>query len=195
MITKKDIRKHFLEQRLNLPDATAADLNERLLANARQLDYQRVRYLHLFLPISEKKEVDTWPLARWLRQQHPDVQLVLSKADMKTGDMLHYAWHTNTVLVKNRFGIPEPENGELVQPEAIDLVMVPLLAFDRQGQRVGYGKGMYDRFLKLCRPDVRTVGLSLFGPIDGISDADAWDVPLQTVVTPDYIYHFNFKQP
>lgn len=193
MITKKDIRKHFLEQRLNLPDAMAADLNERLLANARQLDYQGVRYLHLFLPISEKKEVDTWPLAQWLRQQYPDIQLVLPKADMQTGDMLHYRWHTNTVLVKNRFGIPEPDNGELVQPETIDLVMVPLLAFDQQGQRVGYGKGMYDRFLKLCRPDVRTVGLSLFGPIEGISDADPWDVPLQTVVTPDLIYHF--KQP
>ncbi|NLR69087.1 5-formyltetrahydrofolate cyclo-ligase [Chitinophaga varians] len=193
MITKKDIRKHFLEQRLNLPDATAADLNERLLAHARQLDYQGVRYLHLFLPISEKKEVDTWPLAQWLRQQHPDIQLVLPKADMKTGDMLHYAWHVNTVLVKNRFGIPEPENGDPVLPETVDLVMVPLLAFDQQGQRVGYGKGMYDRFLKQCRPDVRTVGLSLFGPIEGISDADPWDVPLQTVVTPDFIYHF--KQP
>lgn len=191
MITKKDIRKHFLEQRLNLSTAMAADLNERLLANARQLEYQGVRYLHLFLPISEKKEVDTWPLAQWLRQQHPEIVLVLSRSDMKTAGMDHYAWYTDTVLVKNRFGIPEPENGERVDPASIDLVMVPMLAFDRQGQRVGYGKGMYDRFLHQCRPNVRTVGLSLFGPIDRITDAGERDVPLQTVVTPDLIYHFK----
>lgn len=193
MTTKKDIRKHFLEQRLNLSDAAAAALNEQLAARVQQLNYTGIRTLHLFLPISEKKEADTWPMAAWLRQQHPEIQLVLSKADMKTGDMYHYAWHTNTVLVKNKFGIPEPENGEAIAAADIDFVFVPLLAFDKEGQRVGYGKGMYDRFLHQCRPDVRTAGLSLFGPVDRITDADTWDVPLQTVVTPGHIYHFKQK--
>ncbi|WP_212004118.1 5-formyltetrahydrofolate cyclo-ligase [Chitinophaga sp. HK235] len=193
MITKKDIRKYSLEQRLNLSDVIAEDFNGRLLDNACRLNYEGVRRLHIFLPISEKKEVDTWPLAHWLRQQHPEIQLVLSKADMKTGDMYHYAWNVNTILVKNRFGIPEPQGGTEVAPAELDLVFVPLLAFDRQGHRVGYGKGMYDRFLHQCRQDVRTVGLSLFGPVDQITDTDTWDIPLQTVVTPDLIY--QFKQP
>ncbi|MFX1706090.1 5-formyltetrahydrofolate cyclo-ligase [Chitinophaga sp. CC14] len=191
MTTKKDIRKHFLELRLNLDEPTALALNEQLLANARQLDYSNVRKAHIFLPISEKKEVDTWPLVKWGRAQWPEMEWVLSRSDMKTGEMNHYLWKTNTILVKNKFGIPEPDQGEGVPPENIDLVFVPLLAFDRHGQRVGYGKGMYDRFLKQCRPDVRTIGLSLFEPVLQIEDADSWDVPLHTVVTPDHIYQFK----
>ncbi|MBO9730941.1 MAG: 5-formyltetrahydrofolate cyclo-ligase [Chitinophaga sp.] len=191
MTTKKDIRKHFLEQRLNMDDDTAGALNERLLANCRQLDYSRNHIAHVFLPISEKKEVDTWPLVKWLREQYPQLEWVLSRSDMKTGDMTHLLWKTNTILVKNKFGIPEPAEGIEVQPENIDLVFVPLLAFDLAGQRVGYGKGMYDRFLQQCAPGVRTIGLSLFEPVPEINDVDAWDVPLQTVVTPERIYHFK----
>ncbi len=95
------------------------------------------------------------------------------RSDMQTGEMNHYLWKTNTVLVKNKFGIPEPDHGDVISPENIDLVFVPLLAFDRHGQLVGYGKGMYDRFLKQCRPDVRTIGLSLFEPVLQIEDADS----------------------
>ncbi|HVI44942.1 MAG TPA: 5-formyltetrahydrofolate cyclo-ligase [Chitinophaga sp.] len=191
MTTKKDIRKQFLELRLNLDDVTTTALNEAILANCRRLTYDGIHQAHLFLPISEKKEVDTWPLASWLREHQPQIKLVLSKADMKTGEMFHFAWEPNTILVKNRFGIPEPLSGTEVLPEAIDLVFVPLLAFDILGHRVGYGKGMYDRFLKQCRPDVRTVGLSLLEPVPAITDIDNWDVPLQTVITPERIYHFR----
>lgn len=190
MTTKKDIRKHFLELRLNMDDDTALDLNARLLDHCRQLDYSRFRMAHVFLPISEKKEADTWPLVKWLREQQPSLQWALSRSDMKTGDMIHYLWKTNTILVKNQFGIPEPEHGEEVQPADIDLIFVPLLAFDRKGQRVGYGKGMYDRFLQQC-PEAHTVGLSLFEPVPAIQDVDPWDIPLQTVVTPDHIYQFK----
>jgi 5-formyltetrahydrofolate cyclo-ligase len=70
---------------------------------------------------------------------------------------------------------------------------VPLLAFDKAGHRVGYGKGMYDRFLQQCRPDTHTIGLSLFEPVNMITDIDPRDVPLHTVVTPDTIYHFSKK--
>jgi len=191
MTTKKDIRKHFLEKRLNLDDTTSLALNERLLANCRQLDYGRCRLAHIFLPISEKKEVDTWPLVKWMREQQPRIAWALSRSDMKTGEMTHHLWKTNTILVKNKFGIPEPDQGEIVQPEDIDLVFVPLLAFDLEGQRIGYGKGMYDRFLLQCSPQVRTIGLSLFEPVQKIEDTDPWDIPLQTVVTPDHIYQFK----
>ncbi|SEW50217.1 5-formyltetrahydrofolate cyclo-ligase [Chitinophaga arvensicola] len=191
MTTKKDIRKHFLELRLNLDDVAAVALNAQLERNARQLDYSGIRKAHIFLPISEKKEVDTWPLVKALRTEWPEMEWVLSRSDMKTGEMIHILWKPNTVLVKNKFGIPEPDQGEEVPPADIDLVFVPLLAFDHQGHRVGYGKGMYDRFLKACRPDIRTIGLSLFGPVPQIEDTDPWDIPLQTVVSPDQIYQFK----
>lgn len=191
MTTKKDIRKRYLELRLNLDAATVATLNEQLLVGVQQLDFNGIRLAHVFLPISEKNEVDTWQMVKWLREHQPAMSWALSRSDLKTGVMQHYLWKTNTILVKNKFGIPEPDHGEEVALHDIDLVFVPLLAFDRKGQRVGYGKGMYDRFLKQCRPDVRTIGLSFFGPVPVIENADAWDIPLRTVVTPDHIYHFK----
>ncbi|GAA0565148.1 5-formyltetrahydrofolate cyclo-ligase [Chitinophaga japonensis] len=193
MLTKKDIRKQFLERRLNLDAGTAAALNSRLLENCRQLDYSGVHRVHTFLPITEKKEVNTWPIIRWLRQTYPHLQWVLPRALLSTGEMEHFLWEEHTPLVNSRYGIPEPAGGMRIAPEALDLVLVPMLAFDRAGHRVGYGKGMYDRFLQQCRPDVRTVGLSLFEPVNVIIDTDDHDVPLDTVVTPDTIFHFDKK--
>ena len=194
MFTKTDIRKQFLERRLNMPAAETAALNQRLLENCQQVNYSRIHWAHIFLPIAEKKEVNTWPIVEWMRQAYPALQWVLGKASLANATMEHFLWETNTTLVKSRYGIPEPAGGIPVEPSTLDLVFVPLLAFDLTGHRVGYGKGMYDRFLKQCRPDVRTIGLSLFEPVDVIMDADIHDVPLQTVITPLTIYQFIEKR-
>jgi 5-formyltetrahydrofolate cyclo-ligase len=90
----------------------------------------------------------------------------------------------------NSWGITEPESGELVSPKCLDMVLVPLLVFDKQGKRVGYGKGFYDRFLSQCRSNVLKVGLSYFKPIEKIGDADTYDIPLDICVTPDEIWYF-----
>jgi 5-formyltetrahydrofolate cyclo-ligase len=191
LFTKKDIRKQYLEKRLNLPDDLSTTLNRQLLEQCRQLDYSRFSLAHIFLPITEKKEVDTLALVDWVRIVWPDIQWVLSKSDLSTGLMQHYLWEPDTLLVNNKYGIPEPQTGTLIPPPMIDLVFVPLLAFDQKGHRVGYGKGMYDRFLQECRPDATKIGLSLFDPVDSITDTDALDVPLDMAMTPDRIYIFK----
>ncbi|SHM96295.1 5-formyltetrahydrofolate cyclo-ligase [Chitinophaga jiangningensis] len=191
MTTKKDIRKHFLEQRLNLDESAAARLNAALLEQVLRIDFSPYRYAHVFLPILEKKEADTWPVIDALKVRYPQLNWVLSRSDMQAGTMEHLLWTPATTLAQNKFGITEPQNGEAVDLSLIDVVFVPMLAFDTSGHRVGYGKGMYDRFLKQCRPDVQTIGLSLFEPIAAIPETDAFDVPLRIVVTPEKIYHFN----
>lgn len=191
MLTKKDIRREFLEKRLNTPTDQITTLNAQLLAQCRLLDFSPYRLAHIFLPIREKKEVDTHALADQTRARYPDLQWVISRSNMADGSMLHYLWDQNTILEKNTYGIPEPAGGIVIDPQDLDVVFVPLLAFDIAGHRVGYGKGMYDRFLEQCRPDVTTIGLSLFDPVTGISDIGPWDVPLNIVVTPDTIYHFT----
>jgi 5-formyltetrahydrofolate cyclo-ligase len=70
------------------------------------------------------------------------------------------------------------------------MVIVPMLAFDRQGNRVGYGKGYYDSFLKQCRPDCIKVGVCYFEPIAQIDDAGDFDVPLNFCITPQQVYVF-----
>lgn len=189
---KKDVRKDYLAKRLALSEAEAGRLNAALLEHCRELELGSPNYIHLFLPIAAKKEVDTFPLADWLRRQYPGVQLVLSRSYLATGGMQHFRWDEVTRLVHNSYGIPEPESGELVAPQDIDVVFVPMLAFDNKGQRVGYGKGMYDLFLQQCRPGVKTIGLCLFPPLPELL-ADTWrgDVPMNAVVTPGGIFNFT----
>ena len=86
--------------------------------------------------------------------------------------------------------IPEPRTGVPTPDEKIDMVIVPLLAFDEQGFRVGYGKGFYDRFLKRTRPECKKVGLSYFVAEKRIDDVDAHDVPLDQCVTPEGVMQF-----
>ena len=74
--------------------------------------------------------------------------------------------------------------------QKIDLVIVPLLAFDIKGYRVGYGKGFYDKYFLKTRPNCIKVGLSFFDPVDMISDKNEFDVPLNYCVTPNKIYEF-----
>lgn len=191
MLTKKDIRKEYLEKRLNLPDNVIATLNRELLEQCRRLDYSAFRMAHIFLPITEKKEADTHALVDWARMTYPALQWALSKSDMRNAEMEHFLWKPETVLVRNAYGIPEPAGGLPLMPAEMDLVFVPMLAFDKKGHRVGYGKGMYDRFLKQCLPTVTTIGLSLFEPVDAIADVNENDVPLHMVVTPQTIYDFK----
>jgi 5-formyltetrahydrofolate cyclo-ligase len=65
-----------------------------------------------------------------------------------------------------------------------------LLAFDVKGNRVGYGKGYFDKYLKECREDCIKVGLSYYEPLDSIDDANEFDVPLDFCITPQRTYVF-----
>ena len=75
----------------------------------------------------------------------------------------------------------------------IDVVFVPLLAFDTNGNRVGYGKGFYDKFLSQCQPETIKIGLSFFEAEEEIADVYQDDIRLDYCVTPNKIYDFSKK--
>ena len=101
------------------------------------------------------------------------------------------AWRFGDALVQNRYGIPEPELEPASQrsPNALDVVLVPLVGFDARGHRLGAGGGYYDRsfaFLKAverpARP--RLIGVAYdFQEVDALQ-VEAWDVAMDAVVTP-----------
>ena len=114
--------------------------------------------------------------------------MAVPRIDIHTGEMHHIHFDDASLLISNAFGIDEPADGKIISEDDIDLVLIPLLAFDENGFRAGYGKGYYDRFLARCRKDVIKIGFSFFEPVDEIEDIDQFDISLNYCVTPERLY-------
>lgn len=110
--------------------------------------------------------------------------------DGQTGLLENYFFDDAKQLELNTWGIAEPTHGIPTAYNDIDMVLVPLLAFDTQGHRIGYGKGFYDRFLKACRNDCKKIGLAFFEPVEIIEEAGIHDIKLDHVLTPHDTYSF-----
>ena len=188
MKNKTELRLEYKRLRHLLSDT---DIEEKSLAVANKiltLPIWENTYFHIFLPIIEQKEVNTEFSLHLLSGK--DKEIIVSKADFANRKMIHFLLTDNTKIKKNEYNIPEPVDGIEVPSNKIDVVFVPLLAFDKKGHRVGYGKGFYDTFLSECKPNIIKIGLSFFDPEELITDVFEGDVKLDYCVTPDSIYSF-----
>jgi len=188
---KSDLRKKYKELRLKLDNAEIEKLSLEIANKSLELPVWDHRYYHIFLSIAEQKEVDTEFLLHILQGKDKDV--IIPKSHAETGEMSNFLLTDQTVIRKNRWNIPEPQDGIEVKSEKIDVIFIPLLAFDKKGHRVGYGKGFYDRFLAACRPDIVKIGLSFFEPVEEIKELFSSDIPLNYCVTPNKVYKFEAK--
>lgn len=193
---KKQLRIYYKKLRSflteNEKEQQSIDIANRLLLLDTVSDDRQVwnkTYFHLFLPIVELNEVNTEFTLQILMGK--DKEIVISKTDFDNRKMVHFLLTENTKIRKNEYNIPEPVDGIEVPSDKIDVVFVPLLAFDKKGNRVGYGKGFYDNFLNECRADVIKIGLSFFEAEEEIDDVFESDIPLDFCVTPNGIYRFR----
>lgn len=185
---KKELRKKYKELRNQL---SSQDIENKSLAIANrllQLDVWDKTYYHLFLTIEEHNEIDTEFILQILAGK--DKEIVVSKTDFASLGMTHYLLTDNTKFKKNNYNIPEPIDGLEVPDNKIDVVFVPLLAFDLHGNRVGYGKGFYDKFLSKCNPETIKIGLSFFEAEEPIEDISENDIRLDYCATSEKIYTF-----
>jgi len=187
-MNKPEIRKIQAARRDALSREELMALNEGLLRQFATLNFTGLKTIHIFLPIEEKKEPDTFMLIRWLQEHHPDIRIIVPRADFKTSLMTHHLYRAEDILQKGLFNIPEPA-GEEKHTGEIDLVIIPLLAFDDRGYRVGYGKGFYDRFLS-GRHCIKA-GLSFFESVGTIRDTHSNDIRLDLCITPTEIIYFG----
>ena len=188
-MNKKQLRIKYKKLREVLTSEDVEEGSMEIANNLIGLPIWGHSYYHIFLSISEKREVDTQAILHIL--QGKDKNVVLSKADFESGLLSHFLLTDSTVIKVNDWGIPEPVEGIEISPEKIEVVFIPLLVFDEKGNRIGYGKGFYDRFLSGCSPDVLKIGLSFFEAEKVIADAEPFDVPLDYCVTPERIYDFK----
>ena len=188
MADKKDLRLKYKKLRENLTEEFIEEMSLQIANQALKLPIWQKNYYHIFLPISEKKEVNTEYLMHIL--QGKDKSIVVSQASFETGEMKHFLLQENTIFKTSKYGIPEPVSGIEISPKMLDVIFVPLLAYDKKGHRVGYGKGFYDRFLKKCNAEAIFVGLSFFGPENEIFFEHS-DIPLNFCITPKKIMDFQ----
>ncbi len=185
---KQSLRLKYKNLRENLSEEAVEAMSLQIANQALNLPIWDATNYHIFLSILAKKEVNTEYLLHIL--QGKDKSIIISKADFASGEMKHFLLQENTVIKTSEYGIPEPVAGIQISPEIIEVVFVPLLAYDQSGHRVGYGKGFYDRFLSKCSANAIFVGLSFFKPEPEIVFGSN-DIRLNYCVTPESIFDFS----
>jgi 5-formyltetrahydrofolate cyclo-ligase len=187
MKTKIQIRKLYQNKRDKLSVSEIHKLSISISNGCLKIPIWHMENFHIFLSLSNKNEIETSSLLSVIMGK--DKQVIVPRI-IKSKLLEHVLLTDQTVLRTNSFRIPEPQNGIIISPKIIDVVFIPLYVFDLKGNRVGYGGGYYDRFLKECRKDTVKVGLSLFEPINLIQDISELDIKLDYAVTPDSIFSF-----
>ena len=189
MITadKTFLRSHYKKKRLSLTKQEVDHLSQRVFKQLDKLNIWKLKHYHIFISISKYNELDTSSIIYKLKSE----QKIIIVPKISNNELVHVAINDETEFSLNKYGIEEPSDGNHFIIENLDLIFIPLLAFDLEGHRVGYGKGYYDKFLKLTNNSSLKIGLSFFDPINKIQDIDDNDVKLDYCITPTQIHKFD----
>lgn len=149
---------------------------------------------HIALYLANDSELDTFPLIQTLWQQGKQLYLPVLHP-FAAGYLLFVRYDQDTLLYPNRFGIPEPlaECHRLLPVDQLDIIFTPLVAFDLKGNRLGMGGGFYDRTLSQLPTKSRSkvIGLAYnCQQVDAVP-CEAWDIPLNKVITPGEYFDFR----
>jgi len=179
--TKDQIRKEIISARLALSESDVRKRSEEVIANLQKSGLLEGKGLFA-LYAAAKGEVRTRTLFEVLKKEGKTVVLPCVRG--KGPDIDFYKVDDWDELVPSRLGIPEPqpENGP-VDPHDFDMVIVPAVAFDRQGGRVGYGMGCYDRVLFRTREECPMIGIGYDFQLFGKVPMQEHDIPLTGVIT------------
>ena len=184
-MNKLALRNYYKEKRAQLePEERLAASSKIALKLDSAFSFEN-ELISVFLPISRLFEIDT----RFIIEKLSSMNTFCSPvADFSDHTMKHIQLSGDTILEENEWGIPEPSYGHIFKAEEISVVLVPLLISDIHGNRLGYGKGFYDRFLANTNKDVVVVGLNYFEPIEALPELNEHDIPLHYLITPENVH-------
>ncbi len=188
-MNKVELRSLFKEKRKLLSSNDCLKLDDLLLIQFQQINFSSVQSIMTYWPLLNLVEPNTHLFSGYLRHLIPGLKISYPKIN-GSNQLDAILIDKNTKYTTNEWGLTEPIDGHVIDPNSIDMVLVPLLVFDKIGYRVGYGKGYYDRFLANTKSAVILVGISYFEPIQMIADKHEFDIPLTVGITPQHIYEF-----
>ena len=189
-LSKATLRNTYKQRRKDLSDSDRMKMDDLILIQFQRLILHDVHALLSYWPIKSHYEINILPVTDYLIFKIPGLRVCFPKTDFAQTKLQAIEVDKQTTFEVNHAGILEPVEGEHIFPEELDMVFVPMLAYDKKGYRVGYGKGFYDRYLQSCRPNVIKVGFSYFEPEEAIPEVNEYDIPLNLAITPQSIYEF-----
>jgi 5-formyltetrahydrofolate cyclo-ligase len=158
MQTKQNLRERLQKRRGNISAMARAASDQIILDQLIQrVDWQKTQWVHCYVPILRRDEVNTWRLFRYLWRYWPDIKTVVPgpmRSDLPTAYVVgpETTWHETHIA-------PLPNDGVPLERQVFDLIVVPCLGFDEARYRLGYGSGYYDRLLG-AQTRAHTVGLA-----------------------------------
>ena len=186
---KKNLRERYLTLRKSISvkqlEKFSDDICDQLL-NHFNFSNQNI---HLFYPIEGKNEVNTWPIHHKLigsNQLHTSIYNTISNQ----WDCV--CFEAKAAFVKQKYNVPVPSKFEHASWDKIDYILMPLMCFDTNGNRIGYGKGIYDQIAKHLNKSCIKIGLSFFEAHPNPIETEKHDIPLDFCQTPLKLYKFNF---
>jgi 5-formyltetrahydrofolate cyclo-ligase len=189
-VEKAGLRAEMIARRGSIPETSRVAMSKAIAGFVTSLpEVITARSIQLYLPMPGHTEVSTLPLVDALSAM--DKQL--SVPVVQESDLYSAAYRKGDPLKIAAFGQPEPEAVVMVDESNLDVILIPLLAFDRRGYRIGYGKGYYDRFLhRLYSLGIRPSRIGLAFSLQMIDEvpSDPWDEPLDGAVHEHGIIRF-----
>lgn len=192
MMDKKTLRTIYLKKRINIDIKEKQTLETKIFILFQKLVFDfKINYFLSYRAIEEKNEIDISLIENHIISQFPKVEKCYPVMHLVNNELQIMGVNKDTVFSKNNWNIEEPTNGIWVDKKYLDIILTPLLIFDENGFRVGYGKGMYDTLFSMCKKEVYKIGFCLFAPTQKIDDIQSHDVPLDIIITPERIFRFK----
>lgn len=184
---KAELRKKYMQKRKALSRDEAFLLSENVFQNfITYFKPQTGQKIHIFVPIEKFNEIDTQIFIHYFLAQNIRVYVPKIVDDK----LIAIEIFSDTLFETNSWGISEPVSNKDSGENDFHYVITPLLYCDRNGNRVGYGKGFYDALFQSISEDTKKIGVNYFDPDDSIDDVWENDIPLDYLVTPTEVLSF-----
>lgn len=188
-MTKSAIRKLYRQKRLDLAASAKERLEDLILIQFQSLKLDIPDNIMTFAPIEMYNEYNPILIEEYCFFKNPAARLIYPVTNFKENSLQPVITKDDTLFEVNEYQIDEPVNGTPVSPVEIEMMLLPLLGFNEEGYRVGYGKGFYDKLINDCNPTMLKIGFSFFSEVV-IDDVNEFDKKMDICITPDRIFSF-----
>jgi len=183
-VEKQTLREKVLKERSLISEATWRGSSQKITEALQSTEfYKEAKVVHIYLSMNSRREVATDFLLEELFNSRKRV--VVPITDFKTGTLTHTEIDSSSELKANKWGVLEPVESEKFDISELDLIIIPMAAADRDGNRLGYGKGFYDRFLE--KTEAKKVGLVFSTFLYDEIPTEEFDKKLNVIITEEEV--------